>query len=113
MFLCARGSSPGSGRLLLELAGPGAPGPRFAGNHEANLSAHDSSRTAPSGRGSVEAPSWTQMDFLEKANLRGMIRSKTKLDRVVQHRRQGVDNAILDQASGETNFLPASTSVIA
>jgi hypothetical protein len=42
--------------------GPGASGPRFTGDHEANLSARDSGGTTPSGRGSGEAFGWTQMD---------------------------------------------------
>ena len=42
--------------------GPSASRPRFAGDHEANLSARDSGGTTPSGRGSGEAISWTQMD---------------------------------------------------
>jgi hypothetical protein len=47
--------------------GPGASGPRFTGDHEANLSARDSGGTTPCGRGSGEAFSWTQMPKLRKS----------------------------------------------
>jgi hypothetical protein len=42
--------------------GPSASWPRFAGDHQANLSVRDSCGTTPSSRRSGEASSWTQMD---------------------------------------------------